>query len=86
MSKLQEFRMQKGLSQFELALLSNVSINSIQRFEQKKYCIDNSHLETLVSLADCLNISFLDLVEDEELSRRLSKQAIRAQLVQNAER
>lgn len=86
MSKLQEFRMQKGLSQFELALLSNVSINSIQRFEQNKYCIDNSHLETLVSLADCLNISFLDLVEDEELSRRLRKQSIRAQLVQNAER
>lgn len=86
MSKLQEFRNKMGISKFELALLSNVSINSIQRFEQKKYCIDNSHLETLVSLAECLNISFLDLVEDENLSRRLRKQALRAQLVQNAER
>lgn len=86
MSKLQEFRVKKKMSQFELAKLSNVSINSIQRFEQKKNCIDNCHLETLVRIGEILQIPFYELLESDDLSRRVRMQAYSAQPVQHAER
>ncbi len=85
MSKLQEFRVKKQMSQFELAKLTNVSVNSIQRFEQKSNCIDNCHLETLVKIAEILQIPFYELIESENLRSRVVLQ-LQAPLVQNAER
>lgn len=85
MSKLQEFRKNKGISQFELAKRADVSIQTIQKFEQRVNCIDNCHLDTLVKIGNCLNISFVDLLESDDLKARVLLQ-LQAPLVQHAER
>lgn len=84
MTKLQEYRVNLGISQFELAKRSNVSIQTIQKYEQNVNCIDNCHLSYLVNIADVLNISFVDLLDSDDLRRKVVKQ-FGAQLVQNAE-
>lgn len=77
-SKLQDFRKKKGLSQFELAKYSDVSIQAIQKYEQNVMSIDSCRLSSLLRIADVLSVSFLDLLEDENFRRRVEEQFLRA--------
>lgn len=85
MSKLQDFRKTKGLSQMELAKYSNVSIQMVQKLEQNKMIIENCHIDTLLKFSEILGCRFYELFDDEVLSRRVRLQLF-APSVQGAER
>lgn len=44
MTKLQAIRKKRGLSQFELAKYSDVSIQAIQKYEQNSMSIDSCRI------------------------------------------
>ena len=63
-SKLKIIRERYGLSQNDLAKLSNVSLRSIQLYEQKVNDIDKAQANTLYKLATALSCSIEDLLEN----------------------
>ena len=76
MSKLQTLRKNKGLSQNELSILSNVNKRLIVAFENKERNIDGSGLDKLIPLAITLNCKISDLIENEELIEQCKKLGI----------
>lgn len=77
MTKLQAIRKKRGLSQFELAKYSDVSIQAIQKYEQNSMSIDSCRISSLLRIAKVLNVSFLDLLESEFLRQEVEEQLIR---------
>ena len=68
--KLQQIRGKKGISQRQLAVLSGVPFNTIQKYEQKERNIDNASLTQLCALCEALECSIGDIIEDTELLKR----------------
>lgn len=63
-SKLKTIRHAQGLSQSQLAKLSNVKLRSIQMYEQKQNNIDRAQGDTLFALARALKCNIEDLLEN----------------------
>ena len=64
---LKELREQKGISQKELSEKTNISIRTIQSYEQNWRDINGANLKTLLSLCKALDCTLLDILTDEEL-------------------
>ncbi len=62
-TNLKRFRIMNGLSQKELSIKSNVSLRSIQMYEQRNKDINKASLETIYMLSKALNCNIEDLVE-----------------------
>jgi DNA-binding XRE family transcriptional regulator len=62
-TNLKRLRKKKGYSQKELSLKSNVSLRSIQMYEQKNKNINKANAETIYSLSLCLDCKMEDLLE-----------------------
>ena len=71
--KLQEIRKNKKLSQSQLAEITNISVRTIQHWECEKRNIDGAALETLCTLADALGCKIYDILESEDLIKKLRK-------------
>ena len=77
MSKLQELRKIKGISQNDLALLTGISKRVIQAYEQMKdRSLDGAGLDKLVPLALALDCKISDLLEDSDLIEQCQKLGI----------
>lgn len=81
MSKLQEIRKSKGLSQNDLAIVSGVKKRTIQDYElmgegEHRSKIDGAGLDKLVPLALALGCKISDLLEDEQLIEQCQKLGI----------
>ncbi len=63
LKNLKELRKQKGWSQERLARESDISYNTLIKLEQKN--IKNPKIETVIKLADALNVSLDKLVGRE---------------------
>ncbi|MCL2443211.1 MAG: helix-turn-helix domain-containing protein [Treponema sp.] len=63
-TKLQTARKAAGLSQADLALLSGVSLRSIQMYEQKNKDINKAQADTLHAFSKILHLSIEELLED----------------------
>lgn len=63
-AKLKTIRQKVGLSQSELSKISGVNLRSIQMYEQKQNDIDKAQAKTLYALANALNCSIEDLLEN----------------------
>lgn len=74
MTKLQEARRSKKITQYEFSRLTNISIRSIQDLEQGRVNIDNVHLFTLVRFGQVLGVPFVTLLEDENFARQVEEQ------------
>ncbi len=72
-TKLRIVRVQRGLSQSELAEKSGVPKKTIQRFEQEPNRIDGTKIKTLCGLSEALECKITDIIEDEELIERFNK-------------
>ena len=59
---LKEIRQRHGLSQTQLANLSNVPLRTIKSYEQGTVDIAKAQAETLYALAQILNCSIEDLI------------------------
>lgn len=62
-TNLKRLRKKKGYSQKELSLKSNVSLRSIQMYEQRNKDINKASADSLYSLSLCLNCTMEDLLE-----------------------
>ena len=71
MSNLKKVRESAGLSQAQLAEKSGVSKRTLQGYEIGLRNIDGANLETIVTLAESLECSISDILENEDLKSRL---------------
>lgn len=73
MSKLQEQRKLKNLSQSQLAKLSEVNFRTLQEYESKRKDIDNAKLSTLLKLCKSLDCKLEDILENDDLINSLKE-------------
>ena len=66
MTNLQRIRLERGLSQSQLAKAANVKLRSIQAYEQKNKDINKAQLQSACKLAKALSIRPEDLLEGGE--------------------
>ena len=76
MSKLQELRKVRGLSQNDLSIITGVSKRSLQEYEQTRAKIDGAGLDKLVPLALALGCKISDILEDDKLIEECQKLGI----------
>lgn len=62
-SNLKNYRLLAGLSQKELASITEIPIRTIQQYEQKQKNINVAKTETVLKLAKALNSSVENLIE-----------------------
>jgi transcriptional regulator with XRE-family HTH domain len=72
-TKLRIVRVERGLTQSELADRSGIPVKTLQRYEQEPNRIDGARLNTLCSLSEALDCRITEILEDEELSERLNR-------------
>ena len=65
--KLKEMRMEKSMTQEQLAKKSGVSVHTIQAYEYGLRRIDGAALETLCRLAIALDCRIRDIIEGESV-------------------
>lgn len=65
-TSLERIRKEQGLTQKELAYLSNVSIDTIKSYEGKRRDINLIALKNAVALADVLHCDVRDLMNKDE--------------------
>ena len=70
MSKLQELRKANGISQSQLAKITNINVRIIQSYEQQERPVDNAGLDKLIPLALALNCKISDLLENDDLKNK----------------
>ena len=63
-TKLKKIREANGLSQSQLADMAEVSLRSIQMYEQRKNSIDKAQVHSLFRLSKVLGCSMEDLLEN----------------------
>ena len=66
-TKLRIKRVERGLSQSEMASKSGVKLRTIQQYEQSKEPINSAKLKTLCALCDTIDCKIEDIIESEEL-------------------
>ena len=64
---LKDIRLQRKLSQSQLAKKSDVNLKTIQAYEQNVKNINNAHLETLLKLSTALECKLEDIITDQNL-------------------
>lgn len=69
--KLQRLRVAKGLSQSELAAITNIPVRRIQHYEQRVRPIDGARMDTLCDLALALDCKLEDLLEEKTTIAKL---------------
>lgn len=75
MTRIQEIRKARGLSQSELAAKSGIKLRVLQAYEQTTHdrSFDTARLETILKVCSVLDCSLYDILENEHL-RELLKQ------------
>ena len=68
---LKLMREKRELSQAELAQIARISKRTIQDYEQGRANVDGANIKTLAKLANALQCSITDILEDPELIERL---------------
>ena len=71
-AKLRVVRVQKGLSQSELATLTGIPIKTIHSYEQQKN-VDRARLSRLCRLCEVLGCNIADIIEDKKLIELFNK-------------
>ena len=72
-TKLQKHRVNKNMSQDDLAEVSKVKKRTIQSYEQGTAPIEAARLDTLCSLSESLDCRIENLIEDKDLLKRYKK-------------
>lgn len=66
-TKLRRRRVERGLSQSELSLLSGIPVQTLRRYEQDERPINRAKLDTLCSLCIALDCKIEDILESADL-------------------
>lgn len=62
---LKKIRLEKGLTQKDLAHASGVNIRQIQKYESGEYNAENMTLKNAIAIADALKIDVRDLLKGD---------------------
>lgn len=62
-TNLQFYRYQKGITQEELAMRADVSLRTLQEYEQGRKSINSAKVETVLRLAEALEVEVKDILE-----------------------
>lgn len=73
MTKLQEVRMARGLSQSQLAERAGISFRMLQNYEQGAKQIDNARLATILKICIALDCTMEEVIEKDSLFKLLRK-------------
>lgn len=73
MTRLQEKRLENGLSQSKLSKKADVNLRMLQKYEQGSADIDKANILTILKLAIALDCSISDFVTNEETLIALKK-------------
>lgn len=65
-TNLQSIRKQRGLSQSQLARAAEISVRTVQNFEQRHKDINNAAAITVYRLAEVLDCDIVNLLELDE--------------------
>lgn len=65
-SKLQRIRKMRGISQKNLAKYCNISIKSVQAYEQGTRKLEKANKNTIIKICEVLNCKISDIIESEE--------------------
>lgn len=65
MNKLKQIRKIKGLTQSELADKCNISVKSIQAYEQESRKLEKANKNTILKICEVLNCKINDIIESE---------------------
>ena len=71
MTKLQEVRMARGLSQSQLAERAGISFRMLQNYEQGAKQIDNARLATILKICIALDCTMEEVIEKDSLFKLL---------------
>lgn len=64
MSNLKTYRINRGITQKQLADMSGVPLSMVQKYEGKFKDINHAFAITVLKLADALGVEVRDLMED----------------------
>lgn len=66
MRKLKQIRKMRGISQKNLAKYCNISIKSIQAYEQGVRKLEKANKNTILKICEVLNCKISDIIESKE--------------------
>lgn len=72
-TKFKKVREKKGLSQGVLSKMTGVSTGTIKAYDQGYRDINEAKIKTLAELSNALNCGITDILEDEELIKKIKK-------------
>lgn len=72
-TKLKEMRQAAGLSQSQLAEKTNISIRTIQHYEQGAKQFDHARINTILKVCLALNCKLEDIIEEPTYIELLEK-------------
>ena len=73
MSKLKEMRQKANLTQVELAEKTDISIRTLQSYEQGAKVFDHARIDTIIKVCLALHCKMTDVIENEEYISLLKK-------------
>lgn len=73
MSKLQDQRIKKGITQQELSNKTDISKRTIEAYEGRYHNLSGAKLKTLLKFCEALNCRLEDIVEDRSLIEMIKK-------------
>lgn len=71
MTKLQDARLKRGMTQKQLAKQAGINFRMLQNYEQGVKLIDNARLETILKICLALNCKMGEVIEQDSLLRLL---------------
>ena len=72
-TKFKKVRESKGISQGNLSKLTGVSSATIKAYDQGYRDINEAKIKTLAELSNALDCGITDILEDEELIKKIKK-------------
>lgn len=73
MTKLQQLRTSKNLSQQQLADLAGVNVRVLQHYEQGSRRVDYARMDTIMKLAKALDCKMVEIIEDPEFLKLIDE-------------
>lgn len=71
MSNIKKVRIEKGLTQTQLAEKSGLNIGTLRHYEQGSKNLDNAKIETLMDICDALDCRLYEIIQNADLQERV---------------